>query len=200
MRRRRTSNTSRSSTTNTWTSSTGRNRIAGRRRLREWRARCIRGKSRPGRRRRPTRCEMQRTAPPQRGPHKTQDAPHGLESARQIAHPQPVPHKTQECRARPAPPQGAHRQHPPKNPKQPAPPQEAHRSRAGLAAGSTTLTQKPVKLKQKARRSPAPQEANRRRAGQPTRRTTLKHRLQLRLRHHRHGQGHQTKKHTELKL
>ena len=89
---------------------------------------------------------------------------------------------------------------PAKEPEAASPPQEAHRSRAGLAAGSTTLTQKPVKLKQKARRSAAPQEANRSRAGQPTRRTTLKHRLQLRLRHHRHGQGHQTKKHTELKL
>ena len=170
---------------NTWRSCTGRNGKARRRRLLEGRARVGRGSSGAGRRSRSPRCPMQRIIPPHPGPNKTQETPHGLESQRQIAHPQPVPHKTQECRAPPAPPQGAHRQGPPKNPKRPAPPQEANRGRASQPARGT-------KLKQKARRSAAPQEANRSGAGQPPGRPTLKqkptHRLQLRLRHHRHGQ------------
>ena len=182
---------------NTWRSCTGRNGKARRRRLLEGRGRVGRGSSGAGRRSRSPRCPMQHIIPPHPGPSNTEETPHGLDSQRQIAHPQHVPHKAQECRAPPAPAQGAHRESTPNNTKTTAPPQDSHRSRASQTARGQ-------KLNQNSMRSAATQEANGSGAGQPPGWPTLKQkhtlRLQLRLRHHRHGQGHQSKRIGELQL
>ena len=171
--------TSRSSSRSRRSSGTGRNWKARRR------GRVGRGSSRAGRRSRSPRCPMQHSIPPHPGPSLTEETP------------QHVPHKAQECRAPPAPAQGAHREGTPNNTKNTAPPQDAHRSRASQTARGQTLNQNSM-------RSAATQEANGSGAGQPPGWPTLKQkptlRLQLRLRHHRHGQGHQSNRIGELQL